>query len=160
VDTGQDTGTGGRLLRVAEYLDETFCMTYGDGVSNLNIRASIDFHRKQGVLATLTSVQPPARFGSLDFDESGTRIRAFKEKKDGSDSWVNGGFFVMEPQALTYIKRSDQMWEFEPMETLAREKQLAVFQHHGFWRCMDHLSDRMYLEKLWESGDPPWKVWE
>lgn len=161
VDTGLTSGTGGRLRRIREHVAEgTFCVTYGDGVTDAPIGKIVEFHREQGALATLTAVQPPARFGALDFDPGETRIRAFKEKKQGSDTWVNGGFFVMEPAALDTITADEQMWEAAPMENLAERDQLAVYKHRGFWRCMDHLSDKMTLESLWESGSPPWKVWE
>jgi glucose-1-phosphate cytidylyltransferase len=160
VDTGLETATGGRLRQVASYLgDEAFCFTYGDGVSDVHIRDVIAFHREQGVLVTVTAVQPPARFGALVFDESGTRVRRFKEKQSGSESWVNGGFFVIEPAAIEYITEDAQMWEFAPLERLAQEGQLAAFRHDGFWRCMDHLSDKVQLEGMWDSGAPPWKVW-
>ena len=161
VETGLETATGGRLKRAREYIeDEAFCFTYGDGVADLDITDVIRFHREQDVLATLTSVQPPARFGALDFDETHTRIRRFKEKKYGSESWVNGGFFVIEPDAIDYVEDDSQMWEHVPMEKLADQGQLAVYKHTGFWRCMDHLSDKVQLEKLWDSGQPPWKIWE
>lgn len=160
VDTGLTTATGGRLRRVRSYLDGPFCFTYGDGVGNVDIGEVIRFHQRQNVLVTLTSVQPPARFGALEFDASQTRVEAFKEKKDGSEWWVNGGFFVVEPEAIDFVDADDQMWEAEPMERLAERQQLAVYKHHGFWRCMDHLSDKVALERLWEGGNPPWKVWE
>lgn len=160
VDTGLTSGTGGRLRRAREYLDnETFCMTYGDGVTDAPIGDIIAFHRDQKAMATLTAVQPPARFGALDLDEGQTRIRAFQEKKAGSDSWVNGGFFVIEPEALDTIAADEEMWEASPMEQLAARDQVAVYRHRGFWRCMDHLSDKMKLETLWNEGNPPWKVW-
>jgi glucose-1-phosphate cytidylyltransferase len=160
LDTGLETATGGRLRRVREHLgDETFCFTYGDGVSDVDITRTIAFHRDQGVLATLTSVQPPSRFGALVFDPSHTRIQRFKEKLAGAESWINGGFFVLEPAVVDLVTKDSEMWEHAPMEKLAEQGQLGVFRHFGFWRCMDHLSDKMALEELWASGDPPWKVW-
>ncbi len=161
VDTGIDTGTGGRLKRVRDLIgDETFCFTYGDGVSDVNVTDVVRFHRDQGALVTLTAVQPPARFGALDFDESGSRIQRFKEKRDGMEVWVNGGFFVIEPTAIDYISEEEEMWEAAPLDQLVQEKRVSVFRHGGFWRCIDHLSDKMHLENLWQSGSAPWKVWD
>ena len=158
VDTGDNTQTGGRLKRVRDYLDDgTFCFTYGDGLSNVDITASIKFHREQKRLATLTAVQPAGRFGALDIQDQ--RISRFQEKPDGDGSWINGGFFVLEPEVLQHIEQDSTVWEREPMEHLAREGQLSAFTHNGFWQPMDTLRDKMRLEELWQSGQAPWKVW-
>ena len=158
VDTGDDAMTGGRLKRVREYLDdEDFCFTYGDGVSNVNIRELIAFHREQGTLATVTAIQPPGRFGALDL--KGSLITAFREKPDGEGSWINGGYFVLSPRALNLIENDETVWERGPMERLASEHQLSAYIHTGFWQCMDTLRDKNLLESLWQSGKAPWKVW-
>ncbi len=158
VNTGDDTQTGGRLRRVREYIDgETFCFTYGDGLSNVDVRALIDFHHTQGRAATVTAVQPAGRFGALDIEDQ--RITRFEEKPDGDGSWVNGGYFVLEPSVLERIAGDHSVWEREPMEALAREGQLSAFAHRGFWQPMDTLRDKMKLEELWQSGAAPWKVW-
>ena len=158
IDTGEETQTGGRLRRVAKYIgDETFCFTYGDGVSDVDLTALIAFHRKQGRLATLTSVQPQVRFGALDIE--GGRITRFEEKPQGDGTWVNGGFFVLEPRVLSYIEGDATPWEREPLETLAREGQLSAWAHRGFWQPMDTLRDKMKLEDLWQRGVAPWKTW-
>ncbi len=160
IDTGEATMTGGRLKRVRPYVgDDTFCFTYGDGVSDLNIQDLIAFHRQQGALATLTAVQPPGRFGAFSLEHEQTRISSFKEKPQGGTGWINGGFFVLEPGAMDYIADESTVWEREPMETLAREGKLSAYRHRGFWQNMDTLRDKMYLEQLWASGKPPWKVW-
>jgi glucose-1-phosphate cytidylyltransferase len=158
IDTGEETQTGGRLRRVAKYVgDETFCFTYGDGVSDVDLTALIAFHRRQGRLATLTSVQPQGRFGALDIE--GGRITRFEEKPQGDGTWVNGGFFVLEPKVLSYIEGDATAWEREPLETLAREGQLSAWAHRGFWQPMDTLRDKMKLEDLWQRGVAPWKTW-
>jgi glucose-1-phosphate cytidylyltransferase len=158
VDTGDDTMTGGRIKRVGAYLgDEDFCMTYGDGLSNVDIAKLIAFHKAQGKLATVTVIQPPGRFGALDLQ--GSLITAFQEKPPGDNSWVNGGFFVLSPKVLDYIEGDETIWERGPMERLARERQLAAHRHPGFWQCMDTLRDRTLLESLWQGGHAPWKVW-
>ena len=158
VDTGEHTMTGGRLRRVRPYLgDEDFCMTYGDGVSDVDVSALIAFHKKNARLATLTATQPPGRFGALDF--SGDLIRSFKEKPQGDSSWINGGFFVLSPKVIDYIENDATTWEREPMERLAAEQQLAAYRHDGFWQPMDTLRDKSQLEALWQSGQAPWKVW-
>jgi glucose-1-phosphate cytidylyltransferase len=160
IDTGQNTMTGGRLRRVAKYLDgETFCFTYGDGVSDVNIRALVEFHRQQRTLATLTAIQPPGRFGALTLGEAQTHVDGFREKPGGDGAWVNGGFFVIEPKALEYISDDSTVWERGPLEELARINQLAAYKHRGFWQPMDTLRDKIYLEELWKSGSAPWKVW-
>ena len=162
VDTGQDVMTGGRLKRIKEYLgDESFCLTYGDGVSNINISELIAFHKKQkNVLATLTAVQPPGRFGALVLHENQDIITNFHEKIRGDGAWVNGGFFVLEPEVLDYIEGDATSWENEPLAQLAHEQKLAAFRHSGFWQPMDTLRDKMYLEKLWETHQAPWKTWK
>jgi len=158
VDTGEGTQTGGRLKRVARYLGEDdFCFTYGDGLADVNIRELIGYHRKQNVKATLTSVQPPGRFGALVLD--GTRITSFQEKPKGDGGWVNGGFFVLSPRAIDYIDGDNTVWEREPLEGLARDRSLAAYFHRGFWQPMDTLRDKTHLEELWASGSPPWKAW-
>jgi glucose-1-phosphate cytidylyltransferase len=159
VDTGDETMTGGRLKRVAKYLDdEPFCFTYGDGLSNVNISELVEFHNKNGGLATLTAVQPPGRFGALDMEQQ--KITGFQEKPDGDGGRINGGFFVLSPGALDYIDGDETIWERGPMEKLARDGQLAAFLHDGFWQPMDTLRDRVSLEEQWQSGSPRWKVWE
>lgn len=160
IDTGEKSGTGGRLKKVAPHLGkETFCFTYGDGVSSVNIKDLVAFHKKQGTLATLTAVQPPARFGSFTLAEGQSKIGQFREKPQGDGAWVNGGFFVLEPGALDYIESESTFWEAEPLERLARDGQLAAFKHRGFWQCMDHLRDKIILEEMWTAGKAPWKVW-
>jgi glucose-1-phosphate cytidylyltransferase len=159
VDTGEGTQTGGRLKRVREYVgDEDFCCTYGDGVSDVDIGKLVEFHRKEGTLATVTAVRPPGRFGVLTMSD--TRIVGFREKPEGDHSWVNGGYFVLSPKVLDYIHGDDTVWERQPLERLAEDKQLSAFTHRGFWQPMDHLRDRQHLESLWSSGKPPWKIWE
>lgn len=158
VDTGEETMTGGRLKRVASYLDdEDFCMTYGDGVTDLDLSALIAFHRTHGRLATVTAVQPPGRFGSLNL--SGHMVRSFEEKPIGDGGWINGGFFVLSPKVLEHIEGDDTIWERGPMEALAAGDNLAAYFQHGFWHAMDTLRDKNYLESLWESGKAPWKRW-
>jgi glucose-1-phosphate cytidylyltransferase len=158
VDTGDGTQTGGRLKRVADYLDgETFCFTYGDGLSNVDITDLLAFHRSQGTTATICAVQPPGRFGAIDID--GHRIRRFQEKPSGDGSWINGGFFALEPTVFGYLEDDDTVWESGPLERLARDGQLSAYMHRGFWQPMDTLRDRTRLEELWQSGAAPWKVW-
>jgi glucose-1-phosphate cytidylyltransferase len=158
VDTGEATQTAGRIKRVAPYLeDEIFAMTYGDAVSNVDLRALVDFHRQQGTKATLTAVRPPARFGAIESD--GLRVKRFKEKPAGQDAWVNGGFFVLSPDVLGYISGDESIWEREPLERLSSEGEVAAFHHEGFWQNMDTLRDRNALEELWASGSAPWKIW-
>jgi glucose-1-phosphate cytidylyltransferase len=159
VDTGIDTMTGGRLKRVAPYVqeEEAFCLTYGDGVSDVNITQLVEFHRSQKVLATLTATLPPGRFGALDLE--GDKVLSFKEKPKGDGAMINGGFFVLSPQVIDFIQDDKTIWEKEPLEMLAQRKQLAAYQHMGFWQPMDTLRDKTYLEDLWSSGSAPWKVW-
>jgi glucose-1-phosphate cytidylyltransferase len=160
VDTGGETMTGGRIKRVAEYLDdETFCMTYGDCVSNIDVDALIELHRGEGVLATVTAIQPPGRFGSLSLTDGDVRIRGFHEKPVGDGGWVNGGFFVLERAVLDYIEGDATIWEREPMERLANEGKLAAYRHGGYWQNMDTLRDRTLLEQQWQTGEAPWKKW-
>ena len=160
VDTGDNTMTGGRLKRVARYLgNETFCMTYGDGVADINLTELIAFHRAQKTLATMTAVQPPGRFGAISLGREENKVSTFHEKPDGEGGWINGGFFVLEPQVMDYIADDSTVWEREPLETLAKQGQLAAYRHRGFWQPMDTLRDKMVLEKLWESGNAPWKIW-
>ena len=162
VDTGDESMTGGRLARVRPYLnDQTFCFTYGDGVADINITESIEFHKSSHCLATLTAVKPPGRFGALTFDPADeSKITAFQEKPEGDGAWINGGFFVLEPGVLDYVTQGDKsVWEREPLAKLAHEQQLASYKHRGFWRPMDTLRDKMELETLWASGNCPWKSW-
>lgn len=157
VDTGKETMTGGRLKRVAPYLDDqTFCFTYGDGVGDVDITAAIAFHHAQKKLATVTAAQPPGRFGLLGLE--GSSVTSFHEKPDDG-GWINGGFFVLEPKVLSYIAEDQTVWEREPMQNLARDRQLAAYRHHGFWQPMDTLRDKNLLEELWDTGSAPWKVW-
>lgn len=158
VDTGEHTATGGRLRRVRDYVgDETFCFTYGDGVSNVDIPALIAFHRQHGKLATVTAVQPPGRYGALDVQ--GQSVIGFQEKPLGDGGWINGGFFVLEPQVMDYISDDDTAWEHEPMRGLASNGQLMSHLHRGFWQPMDTLRDRVLLEERWNSGLAEWQVW-
>jgi len=158
VDTGEATMTGGRLKRIREYVgEESFCFTYGDGLSDVNVKRLVAFHQEQGTLATVTAVQPPGRFGALDVERN--RITAFREKPQGEGGWINGGFFVLEPRALDAIEGDRTLWEREPLERLARDGQLAAFRHLGFWQPVDTLRDKLLLESLWASGKAPWKVW-
>jgi glucose-1-phosphate cytidylyltransferase len=160
VDTGDATMTGGRLRRVRDFLDEeAFCMTYGDCVSDVDIGALVDFHREHDVLASVTAVQPPGRFGILSMRHEGNRIDEFVEKPSGDGGWINGGFFVLEPGVLDLIDGDDTAWEREPLEGLARAGQLSAFKHRGFWQPMDTLRDKMHLENLWASGAAPWRCW-
>lgn len=159
VDTGEDTMTGGRLKRVAKYLagEEAFCFTYGDGVSDVDISASIAFHKRHGRLATVTAVLPPGRFGSLAMD--GEAVRGFIEKPRGEGGWINGGFFVLSPQVIERIAGDAMSWEVEPLMGLAADDQLRAFSHQGFWQPMDTLREKNLLEDLWASGKAPWKKW-
>ncbi len=159
VDTGDNTMTGGRLWRVADYLDqEDFCFTYGDGVADVDIAKLVSFHRKQKTIATVTAVQPPGRFGTLNI--TGNKIQEFNEKPKGDGSWINGGFFVLSPQVINYLKDDQTIWEKEPLQRLAREGQLSSYIHRGFWQPMDTLRDKVRLDELWNSGNAPWKIWD
>ena len=158
VDTGDQTMTGGRIKRIRDYVEHsTFCCTYGDGVGDVDITALLETHRHSGLKATVTGVQPPGRFGALLFD--GDKVEAFQEKPQGDGSWINGGFFVLEPSVFDMIDGDNSIWEREPLERLAAEKQLGVFRHRGFWRPMDTLRDKHELESLWEGQKAPWKTW-
>ena len=158
VDTGETTMTGGRLKRVADFLDEeTFCFTYGDGLSDVDISESIKFHKKQGTMATMTGVQPPGRYGAIV--RNGTLVESFTEKPRGDGGLINGGFFVLERAVLDLINDDETVWEKEPLEELSRAHSLSVFEHAGFWHAMDTLRDKNYLEELWSSGIAPWKLW-
>jgi glucose-1-phosphate cytidylyltransferase len=160
VDTGEKSMTGGRIRRIKDYIgEETFCLTYGDGVTDLNIRQLIDFHRTQNGMATLTAVQPAGRFGAFDLHDGQTKISSFREKPRGDGAWINGGFFVLEPGAMDYIKDDMTVWEQEPLQNLARDNLLSAYKHDGFWHPMDTLRDKNVLEELWESGKAPWKIW-
>lgn len=158
IDTGEATMTGGRLRRVLDYVGkETFCFTYGDGVGDVNITDLVAFHQREGRKATLTGVQPPGRYGLLEIESS--RVERFQEKPDGDGSWINGGFFVLEPSVIDLIENDETIWERKPLERLAADKQLGVYKHGGFWQPMDTLRDKMHLEELWASGKAPWKLW-
>ena len=160
VDTGEDTLTGGRLKRVREHIgNETFCFTYGDGVSDVNITKLIEFHHQQGTLATLTAVQPPGRFGAIALGQEQTKINRFHEKPDGDGAYINGGYFVLEPTVIDYIADDFTTWEQEPLQKLADLGQVSAFRHHGFWQPMDTLKDRNDLEHYWQTGTAPWKIW-
>lgn len=159
IDTGLDTLTGGRLKRVAKYLDdEPFCFTYGDGLSNVNINDLIKYHSSHGRSATITCVQPPGRYGVLELSQN-NQVTSFHEKPTDPNSWINGGFFILEPHCLNLIDGDHISWENEPLKELASSNQLMGFQHHGFWHPMDTLRDKNYLESLWSSDSPPWKTW-
>ena len=160
VDTGEHTQTGGRLKRVARFLEpeQPFCFTYGDGVSDIDIGASIDFHRRHGRAATITAVSPPGRFGALRIE--GDQVRAFDEKPAGDGGLINGGFFVLNPEVIDLIPSDGTLWEKAPLETLAQQGQLRAWQHNGFWQPMDTLRDKNLLETLWQSGQAPWKIWK
>ena len=159
VDTGEDTMTGGRLKRVAGYVqdEEAFCFTYGDGVGDINITELVEFHKSQNVKATLTATIPPGRFGALGLH--GNKVNSFMEKPKGDGAMINGGYFVLSPKVIDVITDDSTIWEREPLERLAQEGNLAAYQHHGFWQPMDTLRDKIHLEELWQSGKAPWKVW-
>jgi len=159
IDTGTETMTGGRIRRIIDYVrdDDCFCLTYGDGLSDIDITASIEFHRREKRLATVIGVQPPGRFGAVEID--GTRVTGFKEKPQGDGGWINGGFFVLSPRIVDYIDGDATVWEKQPMENLAKDGELSVYIHRGFWHAMDTLRDKLYLESLWDLIDAPWKQW-
>lgn len=158
VDTGISTNTGGRIKRLASYLDSTFMLTWGDGVSDVNLDKLLAFHKSHGKLATLTAVRPPARYGHMVFEED--QIVNFVEKPQIGEGWINGAFFVLEPEVFDYIDGDDTQWEKEPLENLARDGQLMAYKHTSFWQCMDTLREKYILEKLWQSNNVPWKLWE
>ena len=159
VDTGLTTLTGGRIKRLQPWVgEETFMLTWGDGVSNVDLDKLLEFHKSHGKLATMTAVRPPARYGHLEFD--GDRIMSFTEKPQTSEGWINGAFFVLEPGIFDYISGDQIMWEEEPLESLAKDGQLMAYRHDSFWQCMDTLREKHLLERLWQEGSPPWKTWE
>ena len=159
VDTGDESMTGGRLRRVANYVrnDEAFCFTYGDGVGDIDIRATIDFHKSHGKAATLTATFPPGRFGALEIQKK--QVKSFQEKPKGDGAMINGGFFVLSPRILDYLEDDSTIWEQQPLQRLAADDQLMAYEHHGFWQPMDTLRDKIHLEELWTSGKAPWKTW-
>jgi glucose-1-phosphate cytidylyltransferase len=160
VDAGKNTGTGGRLKRVSSMIsEETFMLTYGDGVSNVNVKELVEFHKSHGKLATITAVRPPARFGSLNFNGQND-VELFAEKPRIGEGWINGGFFVLEPEVLDYIDGDSTAWEENPMERLVKENQIKVYRHHDFWQCMDTLRDVRFLENMWKKDQAPWKLWD
>jgi len=160
IDTGDNTMTGGRLKRVREYIanDESFCFTYGDGVSDINIAELLKYHKKQGRLATLTAMRPPGRYGALKIDHAGI-VDSFQEKPDGDGSWINGGFFVLNSKVIDYIPDDLTSWEGEPLSQLAADGELAAYKHAGFWQPMDTMREKNLLNELWNNGDAPWKLW-
>lgn len=159
VNTGIETMTGGRVKRIEQYLDgQPFMLTYGDGVADINIRELIDYHTQHGKYVTVSSIQPVGRFGALELDNA-NKVHGFVEKPKGDGAWVNGGFFVLQPEVFRYIKGDTTILEREPLESLARDRQLVAYKHQGFWQPMDTLRDKTYLEDLWKSGEAPWKVW-
>jgi glucose-1-phosphate cytidylyltransferase len=161
VDTGLDTLTGGRIQLIRDFVEnQTFMLTYGDGVANIDIRKLGKFHEASGKYATVAAVKPPSKFGSLDLQGSGQIVRRFSEKLETGNAWINGGFFVLEPEIFDYVKRIETSWERESLEKLAKDKQLVAYKHHGFWRCMDTLRDKEELIAAWNSGEAPWKVWK
>jgi glucose-1-phosphate cytidylyltransferase len=159
VDTGDATMTGGRIKRVKPYVEkeEAFCLTYGDGVGDIDIGKTLSFHKAHGKLATMTATQPPGRFGALGME--GDAIHSFQEKPEGDGGWINGGFFVLSPKVIDYIEDDSTIWERRPLERLAAERQLMAYKHGGFWQPMDTLRDKSHLEELWQSGKAPWKLW-
>lgn len=158
VDTGENSMTGGRLKRVSSYIaDETFCFTYGDGLSDINLSKLIEYHKLSNAKATVTAIQPPGRYGSLNIEAG--RVSQFQEKPAGDGSWINGGFFVLEPSVLDYIQGDETIWEEGPLKTLAKNGELNAFQHTGFWQAMDTLREKNFLENLWSTGQAPWKSW-
>lgn len=159
VNTGLDTMTGGRVKRIMSFVNnEPFMLTYGDGVSNINIQKLVNFHKSHGKIASVTAVQPIGRFGSLDINDSG-QVAQFREKPNGDGTWINGGFFVLQPEIFNFLKDDATIFEKEPLETVASKEELRAFRHGSFWYCMDKLSDKLHLEKLWNDGSAPWKIW-
>lgn len=160
LDTGEETMTGGRVKRAGRFLDDDFCLTYGDGVADVDIGALVKFHRGHQALATVTAVRPMARFGSIFMDDAQGRVTHFEEKPAGDGGWINGGFFVLSPKALDYIGDDDSIWEREPLEALASDGQLCAYRHTGFWHPMDTMRDKAHLDELWRTGAAPWKTWK
>jgi len=164
INTGQETMTGGRIKRVRDFVgDEPFLLTYGDGVSNVNINKLVEFHKQQDAYVTLSAIRPPGRFGAFSLSDEADKIASFKEKPQGNGSdtaWINGGFFVVEPKAFDFIEGDHTIWEREPLEQIAQQGKLAAYKHHGFWHPMDSLNDKHKLEELWATGKAPWKIWE
>jgi glucose-1-phosphate cytidylyltransferase len=159
IETGRETATGGRIKRLAPVLgDGTFMLTWGDGVSNIDLDELLEFHRSHGKLATVTAVRPPARFGKVELDND--RVVEFSEKPQLAEGWINGAFFVLEPGVFEYVEGDDTQWELEPLEGLARDGELMAYRHDGFWQCMDTVRDKKLLQSLWESDNPPWRIWE
>jgi glucose-1-phosphate cytidylyltransferase len=160
IDTGLNTFTGGRIKRAAKFIgNEPFLLTYGDGVADVNIKETVDFHKEHGKKITMTAIQPEGRFGALGIDNDQT-IHSFLEKPKGDGAWINGGYFVCEPSVIEYIAGDETIFEREPLENLAKEGELKAYKHYGFWQCMDTLRDKNKLEELWQSGTPPWKNWD
>lgn len=157
VDTGEETMTGGRIKRIGDFIDGTFCLTYGDGVADVPVNTLVEHHKASGLEATVTAIQPPGRYGALETSQG--KVNSFLEKPQGDGQWINGGFFVCEPSVLSRIKSDATPWEADPLESLAADGQLGVFKHVGFWAAMDTLRDKNNLEKLWQSGNAPWRVW-
>jgi glucose-1-phosphate cytidylyltransferase len=159
IDTGEHSQTGGRIKRIESFVSgETFCMTYGDGLADVDLRALVEFHRREGRYATVTAVQPPGRFGALEVE--GVKVSGFTEKPQGDGGWINGGFFVLSPEVFRYIDGDLTLWEREPLQRLALDGQLSAYMHTGFWQPMDTLRHKQVLEELWASGSPPWKIWK
>lgn len=160
IDTGLDTMTGGRIKRIEKYIDNsTFMLTYGDGISDINLKKLLQFHKKNSQFATVTAIQPYEKYGALNLDNNST-VLSFREKPKNDELWINGGFFILEPGIFKYIKGDTSVWEKEPLEKLASQKKLKAYKHSGFWRCMDTYRDKLELEKLWQSGKPAWKIWK
>ncbi|MGB1124355.1 MAG: glucose-1-phosphate cytidylyltransferase [Phycisphaeraceae bacterium] len=159
-ETGANTMTGGRLKQVRDFIgDETFCLTYGDGVADINVKALVDLHKQQNKLCTMTAVQPPGRWGAFSLGDDDVEVKHFREKPEGDGAWINGGFFVCEPKVIDYIEGDQTVWEREPMSNIAHDGEMVAYKHAGFWQPMDTLRDKNLLESLWESGKAPWKVW-
>jgi glucose-1-phosphate cytidylyltransferase len=161
IDTGENTGTGGRLKRVARYLEpsEPFCFTYGDGVSDIDLSSEIQFHKQNKKLVTLCAVQPPGRYGAIVTNEKNEIVR-FQEKPVGDGGWINGGFFVMQPEAIEFIESDEDSWEFHVLPKIAARNQICAYEHRGFWHAMDTLRDKFNLEEMWKKGDAPWRIWK
>lgn len=159
LDTGQNTMTGGRIKRASDFIgNEPFMLTYGDGVSDVNITELVNHHKSSGKLVTMTSIQPEGRFGALEIQPNNL-VTKFHEKPKGDGAWINGGFFVCQPEVLSYITDDSTIFEREPLESIAKQEQLTTYQHHGFWKCMDTLRDKVQLNEMWDGGNPPWKIW-